>query len=176
MPDVMSSVATIRFEFSPGRGDSRYTGARSAFDVFVEASGPQGRGFIGIEVKYHESMKVAAAADRGYAEMAQATGAFHDDAVSALLRPPLQQLLLDHLLALRMSEVDAHEWQWGVFALLYPNENTACGAVAASYAAALADPSTFRVITLEQFCGALADVSATPWVAELRSRYLGQAS
>jgi hypothetical protein len=174
MPEEVSAVTRVRFEYSPGRGDSRYTGARSAFDVFVEASGPHGRGFIGIEMKYHESMKVAPARDRDYARLAQLTGAFRHDALDRLLRPPHQQLLLDHLLALRLQQVDADDWDWGLFALVYPGGNTTCASVAASYTSGLADPNTtFRTITLEAVCRALAASSTESWVAELSTRYLG---
>ena len=61
-----------------------------------------------------------------------------------------------------------------MFALLYPAENTACGTVAISYASALADPSTFRLIRLEDFCRVLAGASAESWTAELSGRYLGR--
>jgi hypothetical protein len=173
LPDAFNEVTGVRFEYSPGRSDARYTGSRSAFDVFVEGVGPRGRGFVGVEVKYHESMQVAAAVDRGYAELARSTEAFLNDAIPALLRPPLQQLLLDHLLALRLQQADADQWDWGAFALLYPRGNDACAAVADSYASALAAPTTFRVITLEEMYGALAEACQEPWVAELRQRYLG---
>jgi hypothetical protein len=173
LPDAVSEIARVRFEYSPGRGDQRYTGARSAFDVFVEATGPRGRGFIGIEVKYHESMKVAPATDRGYARLARSTGIFREDALPMMMMPPHQQLLLDHLLALRLQHVHADYWDWGMFALLHPRGNEACAAVASSYAASLASSSSFRVLTLDQFCEGLATASAEPWVAELSRRYLG---
>ena len=66
----------MRFEHSPGRGDARYTGDRSAFDVFVEHSTPAGaRGFIGIEVKYHEGLNDAGSSDKvRYDAMADAMG------------------------------------------------------------------------------------------------------
>jgi hypothetical protein len=173
MLDLVSSVTAIRFEYSPGRGDPRYTGSRSAFDVFVEALSPKGRGFVAIEVKYHESMKVSAAADRGYADMAQATGVFRQEAIAGLLLPPLQQLLLDHLLALRLQAADSDHWNWGVFALLAPNENAACNEVAIRYASGLRDTGTFLRISLEQLFDALERAAPEPWVADLRSRYLG---
>ena len=46
----------VRFEWSPGRGDQRYAGNRSAFEVFIEYVGGRGRSFLGIEVKYHEDL------------------------------------------------------------------------------------------------------------------------
>jgi hypothetical protein len=55
-PQQITRVTDIRFEWSPGRGDARYTANRSAFDVFIGYEGPGGRGFLGIEVKYHEDL------------------------------------------------------------------------------------------------------------------------
>lgn len=173
MPEVISSVTAIRFEYSPGRGDPRYTGSRSAFDVFLEAAGPKGRGFVGVEVKYHESMRVSPAVDRGYANMARATGVFREEAIARLLRPPLQQLLLDHLLALRLQAAEIDRWNWGVFVLLAPNENAACNEVASTYASALTDTGTFLQISLELLFDALEQAAHKPWVADLRRRYLG---
>ncbi len=53
-----TGVTAIDFEWSPGRSDDKYTGDRSAFDVFISCmSSAGGRAFIGIEVKYHESLR-----------------------------------------------------------------------------------------------------------------------
>lgn len=171
-PDQVDVVDQVRFEYSPGRGDAQYTGNRSAFDVFVEATGPKGRGFMGVEVKYHEDMKVKAATDRGYQELARSTGAFREEALADLLRPPQQQLLLDHLLALRMVEVDRN-WDWGMFVLLYPSENRACAQVAATYKSGLQAPATFSAVTFEEYLDALHTAGAAPLAAALRARYLG---
>ena len=35
LPDRVQQVTAVEFEWSPGRGDNRFTGDRSAFDVFV---------------------------------------------------------------------------------------------------------------------------------------------
>jgi hypothetical protein len=64
-PSRIGEVTAVRFEHSPGRGDPRYTGDRSAFDVFVEHATPSGaRGFVGIEVKYHEGLTEAASSHK----------------------------------------------------------------------------------------------------------------
>ncbi len=172
-PQPVSAVHRICFEYSPGRGDDRYTGNRSAFDVFIEASGPRGRGFIGIEVKYHEDLRVKAATDREYGQMASRAGVFVEAALPELLKPPLQQLLLDHLLALRMTAVDPEKWQWGHFMFLHPRENTACSSVAARYSECLSDLDTFSTVTLESFCAALTDAGASATASALGERYLG---
>jgi hypothetical protein len=173
MPDVVERVDAVRFEFSPGRGSAEYTGNRSAFDVFIEASGPAGRGFVGIEVKYHENMKVKPATDRGYEAMAREAGIFKADALPSLLRPPLQQLLLDHILALRLVHAHPDQWDWGHFAVLYPSGNTSCGTVVHDYSAALRDATSFHELTLETFLDALSTGGSRTLAATLAERYLG---
>lgn len=57
-PDRVKEVTTVQFEHSPGRGQQEYTGDHSAFDVFIEYKNLEDkRGFIGMEVKYAESLK-----------------------------------------------------------------------------------------------------------------------
>ena len=54
----VSRVTTIEFEWSPGRGDPRYTGDKSAFDVYVTYETAMGQcGFLAIEAKYHENLE-----------------------------------------------------------------------------------------------------------------------
>jgi len=103
------------------------------------------------------------------------TGAFLNETFPALGRPPLQQLWLDHLLALRMLEVDAGTWDWGSFALLYPSANTACHKVGLAYRAGLADDSTYLTLSLETYLDALVTVAGPGWAQDLRDRYLGRA-
>jgi len=56
-PERIKEVTKIIFEHSDGRGDCSYTCDHSAFDVFVEYRSVVGQnGFIGIEVKYAESL------------------------------------------------------------------------------------------------------------------------
>lgn len=59
--DYCKSIDEIKFEYNPARRDSRLTGDRSAFDVFVEYTSNAGKkGFIGIEVKYAENLREGA--------------------------------------------------------------------------------------------------------------------
>jgi len=55
-PNRLDMVTAVKFEYSPGRGDKKYLGDHSAFDVFVEYAKGNKKGFIGIEVKYAESL------------------------------------------------------------------------------------------------------------------------
>ena len=60
-PTSSRKLDTIHFETSPGRGDERFTGDNTAFDLLAAVTTPRGtRGFIGIEVKFVESMKYRA--------------------------------------------------------------------------------------------------------------------
>ena len=88
------------FEFSPGRGDVRFTGDRSAFDVYVRyKTQSNGSGFIGIEVKYHEGLNDPVAEHRRrYDEVASEMGCFLTGKLPALREKPLQQIWRDHLL------------------------------------------------------------------------------
>jgi len=116
-------------------------------------------------------MRVKAAKDREYGQMAIRAGVFAEVDLPELLRPPLQQLLLDHLLALRMKAVDPENWQWGHFMLLHPRANTACSAAAARYAKCLSDRTTISAATLEAFLDALSDAGES--VGVLPERCLG---
>ena len=61
LPDFVAELQTIHFETSPGRGDERFTGDRTAFDLLAAVTTTRGTpGFIGIEVKFVESMNYRA--------------------------------------------------------------------------------------------------------------------
>ena len=49
-------VTAIEFEYSPGRSDPRFTADKTAFDVFILYTSGDGRGFLGIEIKYAEDL------------------------------------------------------------------------------------------------------------------------
>jgi hypothetical protein len=52
-----AKVQTVRFEHSPGRGAPYLSADRTAFDVFITYASPEEKtGFVGIELKYSESM------------------------------------------------------------------------------------------------------------------------
>src|SRR5439155_9703560 len=98
-----------------------YLGNRSAFDVFVRYRTPTNdKGFIGIEVKYPENLRVKEARhDHRYDEVTAFSDAFANSDDPALRKPPLQQIWLDHLLALSMLQA-SDGWCDGFFVLLAP--------------------------------------------------------
>ena len=172
VPDKIETVLRIEFEHSPGRGDPRYTADRSAFDVYIEYGSLTGqRGFLGIEVKYHEDMNDALAPHRErYDEVARRMPCFQENRLSDLRLKPINQLWRDHLLAGSMGLADG--WKETMFVVLYPAENIQAAAAIQRYQACLADNSTFSSWTLESFVAAL-EAETGAWAGELRERYLG---
>ena len=126
---------------------------------------------IGIEVKYHEDMRVKAARHQDlYDTVSTGADLFRPDPERHLRRPPLQQLWLDHLLALSLAR--AHpDLKTVRFVLCAPAANTACAAVATRYETMLRDVATFQRLNLDQLADILVE-EGVPSAHELRSRYL----
>lgn len=173
LPHRVERVTGIEYEWSPGRGDERFTGDRSAFDVFVRYADPAGRdGFVGIEVKYHESLKDQPAKLRPrYEAVADSSGTFKDEAREQLRAKPLQQIWRDHLLAESMLLADPG-WASGLFVFLYPEQNEACASAVNSYQRCLQKDDTFAAWTLEALTERIAAEGAGAWVDTFSSRYL----
>jgi len=171
-PDKIKTVHRIEFEHSPGRRDPRYTADRSAFDVYVEYESIRGeKGFLGIEVKYHENLNDALAPHRErYDQVAQGMGCFHAGNVAHLRMKPINQLWRDHMLA--GSMILAGGWKEGMFVVLYPAENSHAAAAITKYQACLTDATTFDAWTLESFVAALKAEDTGDWVNDLECRYL----
>jgi hypothetical protein len=172
LPARVDEVTAVRFEHSPGRGGAEFTADRSAHDVFVEYRGHAGaRGFVGIEVKYHEALQDEAARLRPrYDEVADAMGIFVPDRRAALRAAPLQQVWRDHLLA--GSLVLGGVYTEGSFAFLYPSRNERCAKVVDAYRTCLSDASTFLPLTLEDFVEAMRACEAGVWIERVWARYL----
>ncbi len=171
-PERVERVTGIAFEHSPGRGDLRFTGDRSAFDVFVTYVSSAGRrGFFGVEVKYHESLGDPAAAHRPrYDEVAEAMGCFAKERED-LQRKPLQQIWRDHLLAgALIAAGDAYDE--GTFVFLAPKDNAACWRAVANYRARLTNEETFAAWTLEDVVDAIEGETRAAWVDDLVDRYV----
>jgi hypothetical protein len=170
--DGVDEVTAVRFEYSPGRGDPRYTSDNSAFDVYLQFTGPtHTRGFIGVEVKYHESLQDEEAKHRPrYDVVVAEMGCFHEHKLPALQERPLQQLWRNHLLAGSLRHADAFDQ--AVSAFLYPQDNLCCAHAAQDYRGCLARQGSFAVWTLETVAAALKRHTASPWVDVFIDRYL----
>ena len=178
--DVMSDltggrvdrVIAIDFEHSPGRGDHRYTGDKSAFDVFLQYDTQDGgRGFIGIEMKYHEGLGDKEADHRArYDEVAELMGVFDVNRMTDLKRRPLEQIWRDHLLAGALEAVDGYDE--ALFAFVYPQGNTRCASAVAAYQDCLLDRRGVTAWTLEDLVAALRRHTTASWVDAFFQRYL----
>lgn len=172
LPGRVGDVTGLEFEYSPGRREPKYTGDRTAFDAYVAFKTPRGeRGFIGIEVKYHENLEEQQSPPRPrYYEIAALMGCFRQEMLDRLQQQPLQQLWRDHLLAGILREVGG--FGDGLFAFLYPKDNPDCAQAVARYRQCLANSVTFEDWTLEKFTAIVKKHTTTAWIDDFNDRYL----
>ncbi len=173
-PDTPGYVSSMRFEWSPGRRDPKYLGNRSAFDVAFELNLPDGQlGVIGVETKYHEHCKPERKPTgeplKQYVTVSDKSGVFKSNAISNILGTDLQQIWLDHLLALSMLQHPSGKWKWVRFVLVHPSRNPSYAKASSRYSTLLTDPSTFSTRTIES----ILDASVLPQqvVTSFRDRY-----
>jgi hypothetical protein len=168
----VGEAEVLRFEYSPGRRNPRYTDDRTASDVFLGYQTPSGKkGGIGIEVKYHESMDDPPARHRErYDEVAAAAGIFREDRLNELHQAPLQQIWRDHLLVLSM--IQAGDIDEGCFAFVYPKDNHKCAAAITRYLDCLTRTDTIAVWTLNEVVSAIRRNGGSLLAAMLTDRYL----
>ena len=172
LPGRCGRVTEIAFEYSPGRSDPIYTHDGSAFDVCVWFDTPNGeRGFVGIEVKYHENLNEDADEHRHrYDEVADNMACFVPAARERLRRRPLQQIWRDHLLSGSYRMVDG--FADGLFVYLSPSGNTACSEAVAQYLECISNQNTFAHWSLESFVDTIQSNTVHSWVREFADRYL----
>ena len=168
----VAEVTGIQFEYSPGRGNPEYTDDGSAFDVFVTFITPQGsRGFLGIEVKYHEDLKGGRDRYRErYDEVAAEMECFAADRLRELRSAPLEQIWRDHLLAGATKCRDGYAE--GLFVFLRPDGNAHCARAVSDYRACLTSEATFVEWGLEDVVAALRRHTDAGWVSAFADRYL----
>lgn len=178
-PDRLDRVTAVKFEYSPGRGNIKYIGDHSAFDAFVEYTKGDKKGFIGIEVKYAESLKEETKdkANKNfkeqYATLTNSCGLFKPNSVDFLRQPPLSQIWRDHLLCIATKQ----DYDEGFFVFLFPAKNSHCQKGIDSYKEYLAfdndEQNCFYPRYLDDFINTLTTVSTADWTTELKYRYLG---
>lgn len=177
-PDFVgdATVTGGEFEWSPGRDDDTFLDNGSAFDaIFFLTWADHVTGFLGIETKYHETLGGGAKSKPRYTEVANEAGIFTLDKPEgepSVERGALQQIWLDHLMALAM--VQSKRWQKGMFVLAYPKANTACEKASERYREELSDSSTFDTVTLEKVVEALRAETDAVWVEAFYDRNFDQ--
>ena len=190
--NYFSSIDNIEFEYNPGRCDARLTGDRSAFDVFVEFTSTEGkRGFIGIEVKYSETLyegrnEVKRTLEKQYCgenrtrrdryiELSE--GLFKSNSINALVTLPYFQIWRDHLLAVSMLRAFPDKYDEGLFLFLAPYGNKLCRDGANKYVDLLQKQegldSHFCRAWLEDYITTLDAVFDAEWTKNMKERYLG---
>jgi hypothetical protein len=175
-PDAPGLVNAVRFEWSPGRRQpGKFLENRTAFDVAFELTMDNGTlGVIGVETKYHENCRreKLPLEERlaRYKLVTERSGIFISGALDALVGTPLQQIWLDHLLALSMLQHTPQTWTWAKFVLVHPEGNPSYARAADEYRMTLSDFSTFEVRTIESLLDA--GVLSPDSTAAFRKRYL----
>ena len=175
-PDAPGKVSSIRFEWSPGRQiPGKYLENRSAFDVaFIIDLDNGKKGLLGIETKYHEyCQKEPMPSEKRinrYKYVASETGLFSDKTIKNILGSPLQQIWLDHLLALSMLVDNSGKWDWVKFVLVFPSKNPSYRKVAKEYSTQFNSHPSFEFRSVES----LLDNPNYPSSAreEFRTRYI----
>jgi PD-(D/E)XK nuclease superfamily len=172
LPGRCARVTKIAYEYSPGRGDRRYTEDNSAFDACVWFDTPGGKpGFVGIEVKYHENLNDKAGKHRPrYDEVAEAMGCFVPGSHTQLRCKPLQQIWRDHLLSGAYRMVDG--FADGLFVYLSPAGNPACNDAVAKYQNCLTVQDTFEHWSLESFVDTVKANTSASWIRDFVDRFL----
>ncbi len=178
-PKRLDSVTAVKFEYSPGRGDTKYISDHSAFDVFVEYTKDDRKGFIGIEVKYAESLneetkdKANKNFKEQYATLTNNCGLFKPHSVDFLRQPPLSQIWRDHLLCIATRQ----DYDEGFFVFLFPSKNSHCQKGVDVYKKYLAfdndEQNCFYPRYLDDFIKTMTTISTADWTTELKQRYLG---
>jgi hypothetical protein len=177
LPDFVAKLETIHFETSPGRGDERFTGDNTAFDLLATVTTPRGtRGLIGIEVKFVESMKYRARPiTKRIDQLADQVQLHRDPRSSALRDVPLEQLFRLHLLAATMIG-DNGPYQEGMFILIAPERNRDVARAAQAYRAHLREGNEatvgFRQVSVETCIKATGKAGDAELSAALHERYI----
>ena len=176
-PNRVREVMDMRFEFSPGRNDMKYTNDRSAFDIFFTYKSQDNKqGFIGIEVKYAEHMRDKASSHKErYEQIMEGSGIFNHNQLEKLKKKPIQQIWRDHLLALSMYKIN-DDYDEGMFVLLYPENNRQCASAVDKYKETfLLDDDLvngFYPHTLEEVVAILKEHCPEQWIIDFEDRYL----
>lgn len=172
-PDRVDTVTAVRFEHSPGRGDPTYLDNRSAADALIEHTTPSGGvGIIAIETKYHEDLRGKPVPMKPrYGEVADASGVFRPEGRAELEQLPLQQIWLDHLLALAWQQADGLDS--ALFVLVHPALNLAVDRAAVRYAQHLVEgDDSFQALTLEAIHEVMSEEVDRPEIVAFAQRYL----
>lgn len=178
LPDFVHSVERIAFEHSPGRRDDRFLADRTAFDVAVHVTTPEGEaGIVYAEAKYSEEMAGPVARWRERYDQALQEVRLYKNPDSPILRsPPIEQLMREHMLA--QLSVDHGITPRAMFIGIAPRLNRRVDAAFRVYASELLpvpndDPTRvrFQHFTLETLIDAIDVAGDRETADQLWKRY-----
>lgn len=174
-PGLIAEVTAFAFEHSPGRGDPRYLGDYTAFDLFVAGVGPNGEPtFAAIEVKYSETMRQQGrGGNPRYRELTRAYALHLDPESPSLFAEPLAQLTAEHLLAAVIRD-QFGEGARGAFATIAPAGNRDAWNAIELYRMSLADEPdhvAFVPLKLETVIEAVRSIGDAELADALHERY-----
>jgi hypothetical protein len=180
-PDLMDKIIEIKFEYSPGRGDEKYLGDHSAFDVFIKYEKNNELSFIGIEAKYVETLQEETDEKAEYnfirhpqyKNITERCGLFKMGIIDKIRKPPYSQIWRDHLLSISLKSGEGKIYNNGYFAYLYPLNNSKCRSGIKNYMNFLKNPeeSIFELY-IEDFIKTMKKHIDEDWVKELYERYI----
>lgn len=176
-PGILAIVTAVRFEYAPARGDERFGGDYTAWDVLLLGrTRAGGRGFIAIEVKFTESCDEGGTKpiSPAFQSMLPASALFANHEDPTLSAPQHRQFLREHLMA--QSVVDLGMADAGAFAVIAPLGNHLARKAADGYAMTLNEPEGAAVPFIyrptEAVFEALAANRHEHYAQELFGRYL----
>ncbi len=174
-PDAPGTVRDVRFAHSPGWLDPVFINSLVHFDaVFVLDSGGGAQGVVGVDVKYHERVKIEEPKPTNlwrYRQVAERSGNFRPGSIDTVKgRSDLAVMWLEHLLLLSMLQQVSGSWTWGRYVVVHPAGNSDIADACKRYRKLLADDSTFSSVTIEELLDA--DVLPSRTTAVLRKRYI----
>jgi hypothetical protein len=180
-PNLMDKITNISFEYSPGRGDEKYLGDRTAFDVFIEYEKEDKKSFLGIEAKYVETLAEESLEEAEgnfkrhpqYKKITENCGLFKPDVINDIKKPPYSQIWRDHLLSISLKNGEGKMYDNGYFVYLYPVNNYECHSAVKSYMDFLPNPETsFFEIYVEDLIKNIYKNIKEDWTNELVDRYI----
>jgi hypothetical protein len=174
-PDAPGTLRAVRFAHSPGWLDPTFINSLVHFDAaFVLDIGDGPQGVVGVDVKYHERVKIEEPKPTNlwrYREVAERSGNFVPGAIDAVKgRSDLAVMWLEHMLLHSMLQQVSGSWTWGRYVVVHPAGNSDIADACERYRELLADDSTFSSVTIEELLDA--DVLPSRTTAALRKRYI----